>query len=49
MTGPLAVAENSRAVKLLVEKDLVKLFHKLSDDVFAKSSILIKNTVRGQK
>ena len=43
------VVENSRGVKLLVEKWLVKRFHKLTDNVFAKSSILIRNTVRGQK
>ena len=38
------VVENSRAVKLLV-----KHFHISTDEVFAKSSVQIKNTVRGQK
>ena len=49
MVRPVVVVENSSGVKASCRKWLVKRFHKLTDDVFAKSSVLIRNTERGQK
>ena len=46
----LFVVENLRGVKLLVENDWLNVsYNLLTDDVFAKSSILIRNSCTWSK